>query len=264
MPESSSSNTTGGQSPSTSGQQTSGLNRGISIIRELISSVESVGGSYDSIFGGSTSTPLTTMTIAQVLRHQQQMINKGAKSTAAGKYQFIMGSLREYAGKLNMDINSTIFNTATQDALADVLIKEKGYDLYKSGKITSEQFLDRLSRAWAGLPSPSKGGQSFYSGDGLNKSHISIQKALDQIGQARTGGIFSGPSTGYLAMLHGDEAVIPANPGSSALEFSTSMGNDEAELVNVFSMITNKVDRMISLNRDIISTQRKFAVYGLN
>jgi muramidase (phage lysozyme) len=257
-----------GSSPDTTGARLetmtgTGSGRGLSVIRELISSVESVGGSYDSIFGGSTSTPLTAMTISQVLNHQQQMINRGAKSTAAGKYQFIMGSLREYAAKLNMDINSTMFNAATQDALADVLIKEKGYDSYKSGKITAAQFLDRLSRAWAGLPSPSKGGQSFYGGDGLNRSHISIQKALDQIGQARTGGIFRGPSTGYLAMLHGDEAVIPANPGSSELDFSTSFNSDETEIVNVFSMITDKVDRMIKLNRNLISIQRKFTAYGV-
>lgn len=264
MPGSSSSNTTSGQPPSTSDQQSSGLNRGISMIRELISSVESVGGNYDSMNGGSTNIPITSMTLAQVLQYQSKMKAERKGSGAAGKYQFMDFTLKEYAAKLNMDLNSTMFNSATQDMLGDALIRTKGYDQYKSGKITAEQFLENLSRAWAGLPSPSKGGSSFYSGVGNNKSHISIQRALEQIHQSRTGGIFSGPSTGYLAMLHGDEAVIPANPGSSALEFSTSMDNDEAEMVNVFSMITNKVDRMISLNRDIISTQRKFAVYGLN
>ena len=264
MTGSSSSNTTDGLPASTTGQQTSGLNRGISMIRELISSVESVGGNYDSMNGGSTNIPITSMTLAQVLQYQSKMRSERKGSGAAGKYQFMDFTLKEYAAKLNMDLNSTMFNSATQDVLGDALIRAKGYDQYKSGKITAEQFLENLSRAWAGLPSPSKGGSSFYTGVGNNKAHIPIQRALEQIHQSRTGGIFSGPSTGYLAMLHGDEAVIPANPGSSALEFSTSMGNNETELVNVFSMMTNKVDRMISLTRNTISIQRKFAVYGLN
>lgn len=262
IPGSSSTSTT--DKSSMSGQQPSGLNKGISMIRELISSVESVGGNYDSMNGGSTNIPITSMTLAQVLQYQSKMKSERKGSGAAGKYQFMDFTLREYAAKLNMDLNSTIFNSATQDILGDALIREKGYDQYKSGKITAEQFLENLSRAWAGLPSPSKGGSSYYAGVGNNKAHIPIQRALEHIHQSRTGGIFSGPSTGYLAMLHGDEAVIPANPGSSALEFSTSMGNNETELVNVFSMITNKVDRMISLTRNTISIQRKFAVYGLN
>lgn len=252
-------------SPSTtSADSLSGSNKGIAAIRELISSVESVGGNYNSLFGGNINVPLTTMTLAQVLQHQYNMVKAGARSSAAGKYQFMPDSLREYARKLNMDLNSTIFDATTQDALADILIREKGYDSYKSGKITAEQFLERLSMAWAGLPSPSKGGASYYGKDGLNRSHISLQSALAQIGQARTGGIFSGPSTGYLAMLHGNEAVIPANDGSSALNFTESFGgSDETEIINVFSMITNKIDKMISLNRNQISVQTKFAAYGV-
>ena len=252
------------QPSSTNAASLSGSNKGIAAIRELISSVESVGGNYNSLFGGNTNVPLTTMTLAQVLQHQYNMVKAGARSSAAGKYQFMPDSLREYARKLNMDLNSTIFDSTTQDALADILIREKGYDSYKSGKITAEQFLERLSMAWAGLPSPSKGGASYYGKDGLNRSHISMKDALAQIGQARTGGIFSGPSTGYLAMLHGNEAVIPANDGSSALNFTESFGSsDETEIINVFSMITNKIDKMISLNRNQISVQTKFAAYGI-
>lgn len=240
-------------------------NRGIVAIRELISSVESVGGDYNSLFGGSTSTPLTTMTLAQVIQHQRKMVAGGARSSAAGRYQFMPDSLAEYAAKLKLDLNSAVFNPATQDALADVLIREKGYESFKSGKITATQFLNNLSRAWAGLPSPEKGGRSFYAKDGLNRSHMSTESALARIGQAKTGGIFSGPSTGYLAMLHGDEMIIPANDGSSRLQFDGVTGGAQSDdmVQSILLMMSKKVDKMIGLTQREISVQRRIAISGI-
>jgi muramidase (phage lysozyme) len=236
----------------------SGGKQGIGAIRELIASVESVGGSYNSLFGGSTSTPLTTMTITQVLEHQANMLKRGMKSTAAGKYQFMSYTLPEYARKAKFDFKTTLFNESTQDALADILIREKGYDKYKSGQITDRQFLANLSKAWAGLPNPEKGGKSNYAGDGLNAAHLPVQRALAKIGQARTGGIFSGPSTGYLAVLHGNEAVIPTNDGMSKQQFQDSLGGDgTADVAKMFEMMSKKINSMISIANDGVGIQKK-------
>jgi muramidase (phage lysozyme)/uncharacterized protein YdbL (DUF1318 family) len=239
--------------------QSGAKNQGIGVIREMIASVESIGGSYNSLFGGGTKTPLTTMTINEVLKHQDGMLRRGSKSTAAGRYQFMSYTLPEYARKAKLDFGTTKFDERTQDQLADILIREKGYDRYKKGQITDRQFLTNLSKAWAGLPNPEKGGRSNYAGDGLNASHMKVNKALAQIGQARTGGIFSGPSTGYLAELHGDEAVIPANDGASKQQFQTLMssGAVNEDVSKIFEMMSKKINTMITIAGDGVGIQKK-------
>jgi muramidase (phage lysozyme) len=239
--------------------QISGGSTGLASIRDLIASVESIGGSYDTLFGNGTRVPLTSMTIAQVLQYQQDMIRRGAKSTAAGRYQFMSYTLPEYAKKAGFDFNTTLFNAATQDTLADILIREKGYDAFKGGKMSREKFLNNLSMAWAGLPSPAKGGRSYYGGDGLNKSHMSLDKAFAAIGQAKTGGIFSGPSTGYLTMLHGDEMVIPANDTITKQNLQNTVLNnseDDEVMIAFFQMMNEQVEKIIDMVGAANRTQR--------
>ena len=83
--------------------------------------------------------------------------------------------------------------------------------------------------------------------------------------KSATGGIISGPSTGYMAILHGDEIVIPAQPGSSALQFnSTSPKNQSDDMIQgILLMMTKKVDKMISLTRNEISVQRRISMSNI-
>jgi muramidase (phage lysozyme) len=245
-------------------QQPGQPNQGLAAVRELIASVESVGGSYNSVFGGGTNTPLTTMTIAEVMKFQQDMLRRGAKSTAIGKYQFMSYTLPEYVKKAGLDPNNTRFDSVTQDLLADILIRERGYDSYKSGKISAEQFLENLSRAWAGLPSPSKGGRSYYAKDGLNRSNVDLNGALARIRQARTGGIFRGPSTGYLAELHGDEIVIPANDTITKQNLQNTVlpsESDDEMMLQLFTLLDARVEDMIDLISDSNSMKRMYSKF---
>jgi muramidase (phage lysozyme) len=251
-----------GQPPERRSDTGGETNGGIGVIRDLISSVESIGGSYDSLFGKGTTVPLSRMTIAQVLDYQLGMKKQGARSTAAGRYQFMDYTLPEYVRKARLNMDTTMFDPSHQDLLADILIREKGYDRYKRGQITATQFLNNLSMAWAGLPSPAKGGASYYGGDGLNRSHMSLDKALAKIGQARTGGIFKGPSTGYLTMLHGDEIVIPANDTITKqnLEDNLSGGETGDDIVmDLFMMLDNRVEKMIDLVTDLNHEQKMYS-----
>ena len=69
--------------------------------------------------------------------------------------------------------------------------------------------------------------------------------------QARTGGIFRGPSTGYNVELHGDEMVIPANDGVSKQALNTSVFNQDTsmigDLMDMFQTMQYKYDQMIDL-----------------
>jgi hypothetical protein len=83
--------------------------------------------------------------------------------------------------------------------------------------------------------------------------------------KTRTGGILSGPSTGYMAILHGDEIVTPVNSGSAELQFNgTNNQSFSNEIINQFLiMMTKKVDKMISVTRSEISDQRTIAMIGI-
>jgi muramidase (phage lysozyme) len=174
----------------------------LSSIRDLIASVESTSsGGYNALWGGKQAD-LVNMTIAEVMNLQEQMRSSG--STAAGRYQMLKGTLGEAVNALQINPAITKFDQTVQDQLADFLIRRRGYDDYQSGKLSKEQFLRNLSKSWAGLPSDPSG-VTFYN-NGLNKAHVDWNTALASLA---TGGISSGPSSGYQATLHGTEAVVP-------------------------------------------------------
>jgi hypothetical protein len=81
--------------------------------------------------------------------------------------------------------------------------------------------------------------------------------------QARTGGIFSGPESGYLATLHGDEAVVDVSPESGVSQRSLNssvLGNASNSNVNfeeIYRDMENKLDKLIDLMDMNVGNQRK-------
>lgn len=135
-------------------------------------------GDYNIILGGDRPK-LTSMTIAQVYNLQSQMLRQGKESSAVGRYQYISTSLKEMVNLLGLDIQTTKFDEKTQDSIAIADLRRRaGLDNWLSGSLSNERFLENLSRIWAGLPSPSKGGASFYSGVGSNAAGVGLQAAL--------------------------------------------------------------------------------------
>jgi hypothetical protein len=79
---------------------------------------------------------------------------------------------------------------------------------------------------------------------------------------ARTGGIFSGPESGYMAELHGDESVSPAgNEGSvskSALGSGSMMTNSSNKITEMFNNLFEKMDTLIELSDISMNNQQEF------
>lgn len=138
------------------------------------------GGDYNIVYGGIRKShrppkPLTKMTIGEVLKWQDS-IDALYPSEAAGAYQIMEDTLR----KLHVEAKfpaTALFDKATQDALAVQLLKRRGLDKYLAGNMTPEAFANELAKEWASLPvvSGPKKGRSYYAGDGLNKSHVSVE-----------------------------------------------------------------------------------------
>jgi hypothetical protein len=79
---------------------------------------------------------------------------------------------------------------------------------------------------------------------------------------ARTGGIFSGPDSGYLAELHGDESVSSVGDSGSvsksALGSGSMMTNSSNKITEMFNNLFEKMDTLIELSDTSMENQKKF------
>ena len=80
------------------------------------------------------------------------------------------------------------FNPENQDKMGIYFLKEKGLDQWLAGKMSDKDFLEGLARVWAGLPAPSKDGNSYYGDVGLNrkKTSVDMKTALNALSNIKT------------------------------------------------------------------------------
>ena len=151
---------------------------------------QGVKSAYDVVYGGIAAAdrppvPLTSMTVSQVLEWQDS-IDARYPSEAAGAYQVMEDTLRELvtSGQLDPDL---LFDEATQDAVAEMLMERRGLSKFLAGTLSAEDFADSLAKEWASFPvlrdqnganRRIKRGQSYYAGDGLNKAHADPDEFL--------------------------------------------------------------------------------------
>lgn len=151
---------------------------------DLIAKGES-GGNYNAYFGNAKNkaVKLTEMTIDEVLKWQDEYVADGSPSSAAGKYQFIRGTLRGLAKTLGMNKFEVKFSPETQDKMAIKLLEQRGLNDYISGKISAKQFAANIAKEWAALPKTigKNPNASYYAGDGLNAGHIKVEAVLKAI-----------------------------------------------------------------------------------
>lgn len=150
---------------------------------DFISGPES-NGNYNAYSSNANNQAvrLTDMTIREVLAWQDGYSSRGSASTAAGRYQIIkktLGSIYQAAG-LSLDDQ---FSEANQDRLGYALLQGRGLDDYLNGSLSIEAFGNNLAREWAGLPvvAGAGAGRSYYDGDGLNASGVTVDDTLAAI-----------------------------------------------------------------------------------
>jgi len=163
---------------------------------DLIGKYES-RGDYEIVYGGIAHSlrprRLTTMTIAQVREWQENVVKRGAKSSAAGKYQIIRKTLDAIIAQTKIP-TSQKFDADTQDLMALHLLDKRGFQRFLKGEINANTMAIELAKEWASLPVPQdmkgasrqiKAGQSYYAGDGLNKAHATVAEVRTALAQAK-------------------------------------------------------------------------------
>lgn len=165
---------------------------GAALLLDFIGDIEAPGG-YGVIFANRQdrlAKPLTSMTIDEVLTGQATW-SRWAKpaSSAAGRYQFMRATLTGLVKELGLRGTQKL-DANLQDRLGYHLLKRRGYDEFMAGEIDTTEFSRRLAQEWASLPvleattggsRKVKRGQSYYAGDGLNKSLVkpeAVEKIL--------------------------------------------------------------------------------------
>lgn len=106
--------------------------------------------------------------------------------------------------------------------------------------------------------------------DWQNKSdamHFSAGRGELGTLSARTGGIFSGPESGYLAELHGTESVVstePVDDGDSGAITKRSLGSGSMmagstnKISEIYSNLVEKMDTLIDLMDTSMENQKEF------
>lgn len=137
---------------------------------------------------GRPSTPLTKMTVREVMDFQAQMIAAQIKagidpkdaSGAVGKYQINQTNLLDLMNRFNPGISlDTKFNVLTQDMLAISILDKRGYNEWLDGKKSDHDFQKNLAKEWASVADPDTG-KSYYGGQNIGTTDAQIKEAMAQ------------------------------------------------------------------------------------
>ena len=150
---------------------------------EVIAKGESQGN-YNAHFGSVANQEIdfTRMSIAEVLAWQKRFVDEGNASSAVGRYQIIRPTLLGLVKELHLTTHE-LYDKDTQDQLAVALVNRRGAVAFIEDKLSAEDFAHQLSKEWAALPKVigDQPENSFYAGDGLNRSLIDTKTSLDAI-----------------------------------------------------------------------------------
>ncbi|HET8884513.1 MAG TPA: hypothetical protein VFM68_03515 [Candidatus Saccharimonadales bacterium] len=141
-------------------------------------------GNYNAYFGNAhnSSIDFTEMSIAQVMEWQESYVKQGSPSSAVGRYQIIDSTLSGLVKELKVD-TSEQFDKTMQDKMAIELLERRGSEAYVNNEMTQHEFAANLAKEWASLPKVvgENPNESYYAGDGLNKSLVDKDEVLDAI-----------------------------------------------------------------------------------
>jgi hypothetical protein len=162
-------------------------------VLDFIGSIEAPAGynAYSYYASSPPPKPLTTMTIAEVLAWQER-IDRTSRSEAAGRYQIMEDTLREYLVPTLGLTGREVFNAQTQDRLAYALMLRRGWNPRGSDYI---DIANQLAREWAALP--------LVSGPNRGKSYHRNTKGAKNRAQAT-------PEAFLNVLMNGEDRAIVA------------------------------------------------------
>lgn len=152
-------------------------------VLDIIARGEAVQGSdpYNSLWPNTTNPQLSQLTLAEVLRFQEQRRASGIQSEASGRYQFMRPTLQETIATVGVNPIRVRFTPDVQDALIKERIRYfRQYSSWLDGSLTTDRFMIKLAQEFASMPVPYNmtkpngkrllKGQSYYADGTLNRA----------------------------------------------------------------------------------------------
>jgi hypothetical protein len=147
----------------------------VGAVLDLIAGPES-GGRYDAVYPGRRRPQILDMTLDELYRDMRVRGNRSG-SSASGRYQYIRRTLQSVADSMGLNTATTKFTPEVQDQVAiHHLRANHGLDRWLAGRMSNEDFLNRLAGTWAGIPNTS--GRSTYAGVLDNRAGIGANTAI--------------------------------------------------------------------------------------
>jgi hypothetical protein len=210
-------------------------------ILDLIAKVESGRAGYDSVNPGTSVPGLSKMTIADARRAAIAKGKASGGSGAMGRYQQMPGFVLDRARQIGLNPDTALFNKQNQDKLGILLINQDGYQSWKKGKMSVEDFAYNLAGTWRGLPEgPSNLTYQDQYASG-NKAHakwndvIGVLKGSKSAGSVATGrGVDLGSS------------YSTASKSNSFREGDTSDSGSSFSGLEMFAKIINAQNKFVS------------------
>lgn len=180
------------------------------LLLDFISEHESRGNYNAVIDNAGSAADLSDNTLDDIYSLMEELLARGHRSTAVGRYQIIRGTLQALQRGQRLTGN-TLFTPRLQDDLAIALMVKRGYSKWWRGEISNEGFAHGLSCEWASLPDPLNGGKSHYDGDRAgNHAAMPLSTLYDVLWRARE--TWGTPIVVPLAPPPEPVAVDPAAP----------------------------------------------------
>lgn len=251
------------------------------VLLDFIGDIEAPKG-YDTIYGNNQDKlkkRLTAMTLAEV-QAQQRDWTRRFRSSAAGRYQFMRNTLEGLIKELKLDTTQK-FTADLQDLLAYVLLRRRGYDAFMNQRISVTEFGKRLAQEWASFPvlAGTQGahryvreGETFYAGDGLNKSLVKPEQVRTLLDKMQTmqankdvvpakhktkNVVAASVAVGTVVGTTATTVVAPATTVASATDFATSITTTVESVRPVIDSVKPVIDgvkTVIDSGRSIIDS----------
>lgn len=208
--------------------------------------------------------PLTEYTLDELLAAQKTWGSTGwtvkgkrLRGSAAGKYQIIRKTLAGLVAQLNLP-GTTKFSPDVQDRLGFALLAARGWQAFTSGQVTPAAFALQLAKEWASMPvlSTVKGasrevtrGQSYYAGDGVNKSQVAadeLEAILNKVRAPRASEAPVVPSAFPVKGARNNEVVAQVQRRLKELGYS-EIGNTDGDFGDMTekAIIIFKIDNQL-------------------
>lgn len=156
--------------------------------------------SYNVLFGHAQKNytwKLSEQQVAWILNKQKIWGKKktqgGHGSSACGRYQFMRATLLDLAVIYKLQAKD-IFSPDYQDLQAYRLLLRRGSGKWIRGELNDDGFMINMAKEWASFPVPydMKGahgqinaGQSYYAGDNLNRSLVSVAQVRSVLARSK-------------------------------------------------------------------------------